>query len=154
MTTIKQNLRYEFIHPKEKPQIIEFLKRNFYADEPLTEYIKVLDNPKSVKVLNEFSTKSIIENMSLLARTESGEIAGISLNSVKCKNDPKDEPVTDFLFGKIAKLLGFAYEDSKVFEKFPDIDCVISVDIISVDRKFQGQGIAKVLMDKTRQVIN
>lgn len=151
---MKHNLHYEFIRVNDKPEIIEFLKRNFYADEPLTQYIKLLDNPKSVKVLSDFSTKSIIENMSILARTESGEIAGISLNSVKSKNDPEGEPITDFLFGKIAKLLAFAYKDSKVFEKYPDIDCVMSVDIISVDRKFQGHGIAKVLMDKTRQVVH
>ncbi|KRT82323.1 Acetyltransferase [Oryctes borbonicus] len=152
MATYKGKLNYKLITTNEKEEVVEFLKKNFYADEPITRYIDVLGNPNSVKSLSQFSTKSLGQNISLLTRSETGELVGICLNSIKAKDDPEDEPITDPIFGKIAKLLGFAYEESKVFEKFPDIDRVLSVDIISVDREFQGHGIAKILMDKTRDL--
>ncbi|GJQ86088.1 putative N-acetyltransferase [Trypoxylus dichotomus] len=152
MATYKGKLNYDFVTPNERDEILEFLKRNFYADEPITRYIDVLGHPNAVKTLSQFSMKNLDQNISFLARSETGELAGVCLNSIKAKDDPEDEPITDPVFGKIARLLGFAYEEAKVFEKFPDIERVVSVDIISVDRIFQGGGIAKVLMDKTRDL--
>ncbi|KAI4463561.1 n-acetyltransferase-related [Holotrichia oblita] len=116
--------------------------------------MKLLDNPNSVKALNEYCIKSMIENMSILARTESGEIAGVCINTLTCKDDPTDEPITDSVYGKIVNFLAFVSEDSKLFEKFPGVDCFMYMSVMSVDRKFQGHGIAKVLIDKSRQVIS
>lgn len=150
MTDAKAKLDIQFMSQKDTSAVLTFLKSNFFADEPITKYVKLLDNPKSVEALSRFSMKNIGQNCSLLVRNETGEIAGVCLNSVKSKDDVESEPEADPIFGKICRLLGFVYEEAKVFEKFPDIDKVLSVDIISVGRNFQGQGIAKILMDKTR----
>lgn len=149
----KQKFHYRIINANDTSKLLEFFKANFYADEPVNHYLNIMGNAESMEAISKYYVKDIAQNISLLAKSESGEFAGVCLNSIKSRKDREGEPITEPIFAKIFRLLQFAYNESKVFEKFPDIDEVMSFDVISVDRKFQGHSIATILFSKSRQVL-
>lgn len=153
MADDSNKLTIQTVANNDNKDVINFFLKSFWADEPLNQYVKLLENPETIKVISKHTVKNVNQNISFLVRNEAGELGGVTLNSVKTKNDPEDEEIKDPRFGSIIKLLGYIDANVKIFEKFPDVDKVISVDMISVDDKFKGQGIAKILMDKTRRVI-
>lgn len=55
-------------------------------------------------------------------------------------------------FRKILQLLVAVDRGSDVFSKFPDVDKLFEVRIVSVDSALRGQGIAKALIEKSRSV--
>ena len=55
-------------------------------------------------------------------------------------------------FRKILQLLAAVDRGSDVFSKFPDVDKLVEVRILSVDSAMRGRGIAKVLLEKSASV--
>ena len=144
----------DFIKNKDRPRVINFLRTFFFRDEPLNEYLKIIKPDGTCPSLEEYSLKSIEQDVSLMAVNPSGTLLGVSLNSIKYRNmsstqDAK-EPINDPLFAKIGTMLNYVDVESDIFGKYPDIDQQLSLDIISVDTKCRGQGIAQKLMDRTR----
>lgn len=139
----------EPVTEKDKKCLVEFLKKNFYVDEPITDYLKIAEDPEAASALGKFSTKNLNQNLSFVARDNAGNLAGVCINSIKSKDDPEDE-VESPLFNKITTMLGLVYENAKVFEKFPDVDKVLYIDILSVNKKYGGKGIGTIFVNKTR----
>lgn len=134
---------------------IEFLRRFFFRDEPLNVEQNLLETDEATcDELEDFSIKSIHEGVSLMATSTAGEIVGICLNGVLSRDDPEEE---DFQcpnkkFAKILKLLDFVDKEANVFGQFPDVEKILSLKILSVDGSWRGQGIAKALIDKSRDL--
>jgi len=55
-------------------------------------------------------------------------------------------------FRKILQLLAAVDRGSDVFGKFPDVDKLVEVRIVSVDTAMRGRGIAKALLEKSASV--
>lgn len=55
-------------------------------------------------------------------------------------------------FRKILQLLAAVDRASDVFGKFPDVDKLVEVRIVSVDSEMRGRGIAKALLEKSTSV--
>ncbi|XP_022918295.2 arylalkylamine N-acetyltransferase 1-like [Onthophagus taurus] len=141
------------IKKEESEKVLDFLRTFFFRDEPLNVDVKLLDGEKTCKELEEYSMKALKDNVSVMAITDSGKIIGVCLNGIINKNDGKEEfIVKDPKFSKITNLLSYVDKMADVFGKYPDIDKMISVDILSVDKSWRGQGIAKKLMNKTREL--
>ncbi|KAI4463563.1 n-acetyltransferase-related [Holotrichia oblita] len=113
--------------------------------EPITDYLKICENQSALNALKKFSTKNLNQNLSFVVRDGAGNLLGVCLNSIHTRNDSDDE-VTDPLFGKITTFLGYGYEEARVFEKFPDIESVVYIDILSVDKSAGGRGIGTLLV--------
>lgn len=141
----QEDLKFEYVGENDRPWIIEFLERNFYRDEPITDYLKICENESALKALKKFSTKNLDQNLSFVVRDSAGNLLGVCLNSIHTRNDHDDE-VTDPLFGKIATFLGYGYGEARVFEKFPDIEALVYIDILSVDKSAGGRGIGTLLV--------
>lgn len=144
------DVKIEIVTEKDRPWIVEFLSRNFYKYEPITDYLKICENPSSLEAVKKFSTKNLYQNLSFVVRDLAGNLLGVCINSVHSKDDDPDEIVTDPLFGKIARCLGYGYEEAHVFDKFPDVDKVVYIDILSVDTSAGGRGIGALLVDHVK----
>lgn len=106
--------------------------------------------------LEEYSAKTITDDMSVMATTSYGQIIGVCLNGIiRRKNLESDEDIEgehcqNKKFYKIIKFLKYVEEESDIFGKYLDCDKVLCVKILSVDCTWRGRGIAKELMDNTR----
>lgn len=80
---------------------------------------------------------------------------GVVLNSVTYKsdceqnNESEETPKEKNKFSDITTLLDKVEREADVFGKYPNIDRVMDIKIISVDESFRGQGVCKALIDKT-----
>lgn len=81
---------------------------------------------------------------------------GVILSSITCRNDcqknSKDEeekPADNTKFKDISTLLDKVEQETNVFEKYPNVNRIMDIKIISVDESFRGQGVCKALINKT-----
>ncbi|KRT84410.1 hypothetical protein AMK59_2792, partial [Oryctes borbonicus] len=129
----------EKIKPRDTEKVLEFLRNFFFRDEPLNVNIKLLEGEQTCPDLEEFSLKAIKDNVSLMAITESGKIIGVSLNGIIERNITGDDLiVTDPKFSKILGLLTYVDKEADVFRRYPDVDKMILVEILSVDGSWRG----------------
>ena len=97
----------------------------------------------------------LIAGLSVMAVTGTGKVVGVSLNGShepghldEMQNNADTCPHSKFR--KILQLLVEVERRADVFRKYPDIDKLVEVRILSVDTVMRGRGIAKALLEKTR----
>lgn len=90
------------------------------------------------------------------AISPNGDLMGVILSSLTCRgknqetHDSEKDPVDDKTkFNDITTLLDKVEREADVFTKYPDVDRIMDIKIISVDESFRGQGVCKALIDKT-----
>jgi hypothetical protein len=74
---------------------------------------------------------------------EPGHLEEMQKNADSCPN-PR--------FRNILQLLAAVERGSDVFSKFPDVDRLVELRILSVDTALRGRGIAKALLEESRSV--
>lgn len=83
---------------------------------------------------------------------------GVILSGLTCRSDSRKEnnesekdPTTkdNTKFNIITTLLDKIERETDVFTKYPNIDRIMDIKIISVDESFRGQGVCKALINKT-----
>jgi GNAT superfamily N-acetyltransferase len=92
-----------------------------------------------------------------MAVSADGRVVGVALNG---SHEPGHLEETERnadacphpRFCKILKLLAAVDRASDVFGKFPDVNKLVEVRIISVDTAMRGRGIAKALIEKSTSV--
>lgn len=99
----------------------------------------------------------ITAGLSLMAVSASGRVIGVVLNGSHEPGHLEEmERCADTCpnprFRKILQLLAAVERGSDVFGKFPDVDRLVEVRIVSVDSALRGRGIAKVLLEKSTSV--
>uniref|UniRef100_A0A8D8FXE4 aralkylamine N-acetyltransferase n=3 Tax=Culex pipiens TaxID=7175 RepID=A0A8D8FXE4_CULPI len=137
--------------------VIEHLRRTFFADEPLNKATNLTRPGLGHPLLEKHSFSTLRDSVSVMAITSDGEIAGVALNGIlyghcdiKHSMDKLND-VTDENFKKIFKLL---YEENlkiNLFKQF-EVDKIFEIRILSVDSKFRGQGLAKKLMNESENI--
>ncbi|XP_030766405.1 dopamine N-acetyltransferase-like isoform X1 [Sitophilus oryzae] len=139
----------------DKEDILIFLREFFFKDEPLNNYLGLIseDRPRCID-LEEYCTKELDNGLNLKA-VHNGKIIGLSLNGILERGylDKEDDyKVTDPKFSKIIRLLDRVGKESDIFARFPEFDKTVTVKILSVNGAYRGQGIAKELVNKTREL--
>ncbi|XP_017786621.1 PREDICTED: dopamine N-acetyltransferase-like isoform X2 [Nicrophorus vespilloides] len=145
----------QIITKPDVEKVIGFLRKFFFRDEPLNVNVKLLEGDDATCLeLEEFSVKSIKDGLSLMAVSESGKVVGVCLNGAMRRNDVEEdeEDCPNEKFAKILNLLETVDKQADIFGKFPDVNSVMNVKILSVDTTWRGRGIAKQLMDRTRDM--
>lgn len=143
-------------HLEDQEDILNFLRESFFKDEPLNKFLGLINenSPRCVD-LEKFAMKDLANGLNLKA-VHNGKIIGVCLNGLLKRGyleNPENElKITDEKFTKIVRLLDKTALESDVFQKFPDSDKAVTVKIISVDGAYRGQGIAKELLNKTREI--
>lgn len=82
---------------------------------------------------------------------------GVILSDLTCRNDKEQNnesendstPGDNTKFNIITTLLDKIERETDVFNKFPNVDRIIDIKIISVDESYRGQGVCKALIEKT-----
>jgi predicted GNAT family acetyltransferase len=93
--------------------------------------------------------------LSLMALSATGKVVGVSLNGSHEPGHLEEmqenaDNCPNPRFRKILQLLVAVERGSDVFSKFPDVDRLVEVRILSVDTAVRGRGIAKALLEKSR----
>jgi predicted GNAT family acetyltransferase len=89
------------------------------------------------------------------AISPNGELMGVVLNDLTSKNNREENTTTNngpgdhTKFNYITTLLDKVEREADVFSKYPNVDRIMDIKIISVDKSFRGQGVCKALIDKT-----
>lgn len=144
------------------PRLVEFLRRFFLRDEPLNAAVGIMaDGEGSSPEQERFCLAALPEGLSLQAvDAESGKVLGVSLSRLhrpgleaEAANEANACP--DPAFRHILRLIAFV--DQQVSEKmrhlFPGEDLrQVEVQVVSVDAAARGRGIAKALLQRTRDL--
>ncbi|XP_017067647.1 dopamine N-acetyltransferase [Drosophila eugracilis] len=150
-------MEYKMIGPEHSGQVLEHLRRNFFADEPLNKAAGLCQNGSSCSALEDHCAEAIKDRMSVMAVDVKDEgtckIAGVVLNGILKPRDTakaldKLGSNGDEDFQKIFKLLHCHNIKHNLFEHF-DVDSVFDVRILSVDSSYRGQGIANELVKRS-----
>lgn len=147
------------ITPKDSEKVLEHLRKFFFLEEPLNINIKLLgeNGDERCPELESYCVGTIPEGLSLMAVSRTGKVIGVSLNG---SHEPghldemqsNADNCPNLRFRKILQLLVAVERGSDVFTKFPDVDKLVEVRIISVDSALRGRGIAKALLEKSREL--
>ncbi|XP_065092277.1 arylalkylamine N-acetyltransferase 1 isoform X2 [Ochlerotatus camptorhynchus] len=151
------NIRIETITSKYYDDVIEHLRQTFFADEPLNKAVHLTRPGQGHPLLELHSLSTLRDNVSIMAISGEGEIAGVALNGILHGNRDIEQSmnklndIQDENFKKIFKLL---YEQNlkiNLFKQF-DVDKIFEIRILSVDSKFRGKGLAKKLIEKSEEL--
>lgn len=146
--------------PADKEAIVDFARRFFFVDEPLTIAIRLMEGGGRCTELEDYCTESLDEANSLVALSDSGEVVGILLSGTKRRKEgpaepeelPPPEGIPNTKFRHIVRLLDEADAQADVFGRFPNVDAYVDIKILSVHPDYRGRGIAKQLIDQSREV--
>ncbi|KAK6634032.1 hypothetical protein RUM44_004639 [Polyplax serrata] len=168
---------YGSIHPEMYNDVIQHLRYNFFADEPLNKSLHLCKPGQPHDELEEFSLSVLNQGDSFLGILEStGEVSSGSFNFTKKKpsgtdsecfghtrlyylqvvgvvlNGIKAERCTklynDPKLQKIFDFLGAVDEDVEALNNY-NVNSILELKILSVDMKFRGRGIAGRLYEIT-----
>lgn len=151
----------EIIREEHIRHVAQFLRTFFFQDEPLNVSIRLMqdDEPQLDKTLEElenFCTSSINQGTSLMAISKEGKMVGVCLNETirKVTQDIHShfEDGQSQKFNKIKKLLDTFNQQADIFGKYPDMEQLLDLKILSVDDECRGQGIGKALIERTKEI--
>lgn len=145
------------IKPIHYDEVIEHLKDNFFYDEPLNQAVGLCPNKgESNPELEKHSLATLADGVSIAIRNSKGEIAGVCLNGFLHPGDvlkAKEalDACSDERFKKIFNLLYDTNLKVDLFELL-NVDRIFEFRILSVDKAYRGQGIAKKLIKKSEEI--
>ncbi|XP_059469083.1 arylalkylamine N-acetyltransferase 1-like isoform X1 [Neocloeon triangulifer] len=145
---------YEIVRvkPEHFEDVMDFLRRNFFLDEPLNVCIQLVGDsrPGSCPELEEFSMGALQQGISLMAVSPEGKVLGAVLNAISQHEDIEElqllaETCPNPKFKLILGLLAHIEKEADVHHRF-DVDRVFEIPMLSVDSNCRGQGIATALL--------
>lgn len=145
----KKGYRIVPMTTQDTTKVITFLRSYFFLDEPLNIAVGLLDEPGSVcHELEQYCKESITDGVSLMAFSPSDELIGVSICGImrRSEGEVKDEALNECRnkkFERILRLLTRANTDCDMFSRYPGVDEILEIRIVSVSEKARGQGIAK-----------
>lgn len=152
-----ENFEFFMIKPIHYDEVIEHLKENFFYDEPLNRAVGLCSiKGEGHPELEKHSLATLSDGVSIAVQNSKGEIVGVCLNGFLHPGETSKakealENCEDERFKKIFSLL---YEQNLKFDLFEmlDVDRVFEFRILSVDKNYRGQGLAKKLIQKSEEV--
>lgn len=145
------------IKPIHYDEVIEHLKENFFHDEPLNRAVGLCtEKGEGHPELEKHSLATLSDGVSVGVENSKGEIVGVCLNGFlhpgeTLKAKEALENCQDERFRKIFNLL---YDQNLKFDLFEmlNVDRIFEYRILSVDKNYRGQGLAKKLVQKSEDV--
>ncbi|KAG5872779.1 hypothetical protein JTB14_008828 [Gonioctena quinquepunctata] len=144
------NVDYEIAKSDNREEILEFLRKFFFKDEPVNKYLGLVNDNKPInEEVEDFSMDDFDDGLSLLAR-ENGKLIGLCLSGILKKGSKLPHTCRDEKFSKLLELFNHIGREADPFEKYPQCTKAVNVGILSVDESHRRKGIAKSLLEKTR----
>ncbi|XP_065160997.1 arylalkylamine N-acetyltransferase 1-like isoform X3 [Atheta coriaria] len=153
-STTTEPYEIKYVTQADYPRVLHHLQRFFFKDEPLNVSINLLGGKNTCPELEDFSKKCLDHGCSYMAVSSSDEVVGVSVNAVDRPSDGQEEAEDcgNPKFQKIINLLMTIDCEVDIFNRYKDVNSVMNCKILSVDSTWRGRGIAKQLLDKTRDV--
>ncbi|XP_025418856.1 dopamine N-acetyltransferase-like [Sipha flava] len=144
------------ITKKDVLNVLNLLKNNYFHDEPLNASTMLIEENASVIQLENYCKSYLDKGISLMAVSEDGVVIGAILNNIMRRNDVnncnnencKESPK----FNDITTFLDKAEREVDIFNQYPNVDLIMDMKIITVDKAYRGHGICKALVDKTKEL--
>lgn len=91
-----------------------------------------------------------------MAVSKTGELMGAILNAIIYRENTKESSVHDdseySKYNNISILLNKIQQEIKIFKKYPNVDKILRIMLISVNNGYRRQGICKALIEKTKYI--
>ncbi|CRK99131.1 CLUMA_CG012150, isoform A [Clunio marinus] len=152
-----ENFEFFMIKPVHYDEVIEHLKNNFFYDEPLNRAVGLCSSKgEGHPELEKHSLATLSDGVSVAVQNSKGDIVGVCLNgflhpgeTLKAKealNASQDE--------KFQRIFNLLYDQNLKFDLFEElnVDRIFEFRILSVDKNYRGQGLAKKLMQKSENI--
>ncbi|KAK5643355.1 hypothetical protein RI129_007200 [Pyrocoelia pectoralis] len=137
----------------DREKISEHVREFFRRDEPLSRYLKLseLCDKKEDKPPEENKKQEV----SVVATDEFSNIIGVSLNELVHKDDP-NVPFTcsNSEIQKIVDLIDHIEGIVDVFNKYPNVNSVLHIHVLSVAPTWRRKNLAAELINETRKIAN
>ncbi|XP_068085812.1 arylalkylamine N-acetyltransferase 1 [Anabrus simplex] len=152
-----EDIEYALIPEKRYEDVIQHLRDNFFADEPLNYSVSLCRPGEPHAELEQHSLNTLRDGLSLMAvKISTREVMGVALNGVQRPGDAaaaklKLETMTDKKFRKIFELLYDCNLKADLFSAY-HVDRIFECRILSVDKRFRGRGLAKELLQRSESV--
>ncbi|XP_034098570.1 arylalkylamine N-acetyltransferase 1 [Drosophila sulfurigaster albostrigata] len=155
-------MEYKLISGDYYERVIDHLRGNFFADEPLNRAAGLCQQGGGNRELEHHSLATLQDQLSIMAVDERkdsvnyGQIAGVILNGVLRSGDTEQaldklQFSCDSNYKKIFELLYRHSLQVDLFARY-NVQRIFDVRILSVDSRYRGQGIAKELVRRAEQV--
>ncbi|ALC48420.1 CG13759 [Drosophila busckii] len=151
-------MEYKLITAEYYEQVIEHLRKNFFADEPLNRAAGLCQRGDGNHELEHHSLSTLADQLSIMAidTQQDKQIAGVILNGVLHPGDTEQalqqlQQSSDENYKTIMQLLYTHSLKANLFERY-QVRRIFDVRILSVDARYRGQGIAKELVRQSEQL--
>ncbi|XP_072387365.1 arylalkylamine N-acetyltransferase 1-like isoform X2 [Diabrotica undecimpunctata] len=148
--TEKPNIVIRTASLKDKEQIKQHLRLNFYKDEPCCKSMGVVAEGQPLcENLENYFLLTFGKGLDLVAECD-GKIVGVCLN-VLMERGVEETPfvATDEKCIKIKEFLDHIFEEVNIFERYPDVNKAINLLVLSVEMKYRHLGIGRLLCTRT-----
>lgn len=155
----KPSYTVKTIDENDRNEVLEFLRRFFFRDEPMNLAVNLLETPESRCLeLEDYACESLKDGISVAAVDDDGQIVGIILNGIARKEEISegDKPECgNPKFQRILRVLQHLDKEAKIWEKLPDeCNTVVEIRIASTHSDWRGRGLMRVLCDETERIAN
>ncbi|KAF9806327.1 hypothetical protein SFRURICE_001182 [Spodoptera frugiperda] len=147
------------IKSEDKECVIDFLRKYFLRDEPMSQAVKLINGPNDRCMEAEKSVASAIdEGFSVTAVDENEELVGVVINAAMHKNDCSDykqavEKCANPKFRRILTVLMHMREKSRLWEKVPSsCGMVMDLTMASVHPNWRKRHVMEVLARKSETI--
>ncbi|KAK7789710.1 hypothetical protein R5R35_012310 [Gryllus longicercus] len=149
-----------FLRQEDAPRLLAFLKRFFFRDEPLNVAVQLLGprHDQPCVPLEEYCAEALQEPLSIAAVAPgSGELLGVCLNGSNAPGHADEARARAAAcphprFRKILRLLAEVEAQADLFARFPGLQRLLEVRVLSVDGACRGLGIGTALLRRTREL--
>ncbi|XP_022826742.1 uncharacterized protein LOC111356567 [Spodoptera litura] len=139
------------IESKDKERVIDFLRKYFLRDEPMSQAVKLINGPDDRCVEAEQSVSSAIdEGFSLSAVDENEELVGVVINATMHRDDTGCKEAAENCgnpkFRRILAVLMYMREKSQLWEKVPSsCNMVMDLTMASVHPNWRKRRVMEAL---------
>ncbi|CAH0727134.1 unnamed protein product, partial [Brenthis ino] len=144
--------------PEDKEQVIDFLRRFFFRDEPLNLTINLLDTPESRCIeLEDYASSTLDDGVSVAAIDENGKLVGVVVNGIVRRDEidytDKSEDCPNPKFRRILKLLGHLDREARIWDKLPQsCQSVLEIRLASTHSDWRGRGLMRAMCEESERI--
>ncbi|KAJ8683844.1 hypothetical protein QAD02_019636 [Eretmocerus hayati] len=137
--------------------VLNHLRKNFYADEPLNRAVGLCNRGEAHAELDRHCASTLAHNCScIIVDQKQSKIAGAALNGIVRKGDREEceRRLAELKDSKFRSIFGLLYSiDEKVdlFERY-NVDELFECRILSVQETYRGRGLANVLVENSIRI--
>ncbi|XP_060868424.1 arylalkylamine N-acetyltransferase 1-like [Metopolophium dirhodum] len=135
----------------DSQSVLSFIEKYFIRDEPLKASVALIKEKESIVKFKDFCCNIFNNGDNILY------VMGVTLNTIMSKDDlivqyGDENFISNLKFDDIEVFLYKIRRDIDLYEKYPNVDRIMELKIISVNEKYRGQGVCKALINKLKEL--